>query len=289
MKIDMKKRVSLLACIGLSVMLFSFCSEGRGNPAIVTPGGGDGQEEPGGIDPVDAKLLVILKLDDVVSTPGKAISDYWTKAADFLEARKVRAAFGIIGFSLEEDNPNYFNWIKDRASRGYVEFWNHGYKNRTSDNDTGEFEGTYEEQVTALRRTTDLAREKLGLDLVAWGPNWSATNEHTDRALAQVPEIKFAFGYPTQPLVHYRGFLMPRNVNLEHPTHNPDFDAFKKDYNANKDKLEYFFLQGHPCSWTTDVRWDNFVRIVDFLRNEDGVCFVTPSEFLEIMEKRAER
>ena len=224
--------------------------------------------------------LVIIKLDDIIAgSNGETISDRWQRVADFLEQKKIKAAFGIIGYSLVDDNPDYFKWITDRASRGYVEFWNHGFWMRSDDDTTGEFERGYDEQLRALHLTDSLAKVKLGLSLTTWGPHWSGTNENTDLALSRIPQIRMTFQLPYRP-VHYKGIVLPRNIDLEYPTHNPDFNAFLEAYQGKWKDLDHFFLQGHPMSWD-DVRWENFVQIIEFLQSE-GVRFITPTEFYEI-------
>ncbi len=60
--------------------------------------------------------VIILKLDDVVSyrsAEGMPVSPRWQRITDFLQTSKIKGSFGIIGFSLEKDDPVYFNWIKD--------------------------------------------------------------------------------------------------------------------------------------------------------------------------------
>lgn len=222
--------------------------------------------------------LVILKLDDVIAgTDGRVISERWQRVSDYLEGKNIKAAFGIIGFSLQEDNPAYFRWITERADRGLIEFWNHGFWRRTLNDSIGEFERGFEEQLYALRMTDSLARAKLGLDLQVWGPHWSGTNEDTDRALAQMPQIRIALGAPENP-AHFKGIVLPSIIRLEYPTHNPDFEAFKAAYLAKKNELGLFYLQGHPMSWD-DERWKNFVRIIEFIESE-GVRFIKPSDIL---------
>ena len=234
-----------------------------------------------------SQKYVILKLDDIVAASnGQIISDRWERVSDYLETKKIKAAFGIIGFSLEEDNPAYFNWITERANRGLIEFWNHGFWRRTQNDSIGEFERSYEKQFYSLQMTNNLAKAKLGLNLTTWGPHWSGINEDTDRALSQIPEIKITFGVPDNP-VHFKGFVIPRKINLEYPTHNPDFEAFKSAYLSRKDDLDWFYLQGHPMSWD-DRRWENFVKIVEFLESEK-VYFVTPSELLEIVTAKRQQ
>jgi hypothetical protein len=50
---------------------------------------------------------------------------------------KLKASFGVIGFSLEQDNQAYFDWIKNLDKKGNIEFWNRGYRNRKAEDKTG--------------------------------------------------------------------------------------------------------------------------------------------------------
>jgi len=233
--------------------------------------------------------LVVLKLDDVVTEEeGEVVSERWQRVSDFLEENQIKASFGVIGYTLVDDNPAYFKWITDRAARGYIEFWNHGFLYRTQNADgtfepqyaVGEFQRSYEEQLYSLRITDSLAKAKLGLDLPVWGPHWSGMNEATDSALTQMPQIRMIFGYET-PFKLYKGFVFRNTVDIEFPVHNPDFEKFKEAYHARKFDPDYFYMQGHPRSWD-DARWENFVKIIEFLKTEN-VRFVTPSELLEIL------
>ena len=77
--------------------------------------------------------VIVLKLDDVVayrSQDGSPVSPRWQRITDFLKERDIKASYGIIGFSLEDDNQAYFDWIRQMHESGLIEFWNHGYRNR---------------------------------------------------------------------------------------------------------------------------------------------------------------
>lgn len=227
------------------------------------------------------RKIVLLKLDDVhYGENGEAIPERWQRVTDYIEKKGIKAGFGIIGYSLAEDNPAYFKWIKDIAEQGNIEFWNHGYWNRTAADTIGEFERNYEEQFRALFLTDSLAKANLNLELHVWGPHWSSTNEDTDRALSNMPGIRMTLGSPQNPRF-YTGYVFHSNLQMEYPVHNPDFDSFVEAYNGEWKNLDFFYLQGHPNSWD-DTRWNHFVRIIDFLESEN-VLFVTPGEFLKIM------
>lgn len=220
---------------------------------------------------------VILKLDDVVDGPqGQVVSDRWLRVTKFIEEKKIKAAFGVIGYSLVDDNPAYFQWIKEINKGGLIEFWNHGFYVRKAEDTQGEFEKDYDTQLQALLLTDSLAKAKLGITFNTWGPHWSGTNEDTDQALTQVPSIKMAFGYPPNAQ-HYKGIVFPHLIDLEYPVHNPDFNSFIAEYKKMGETTFLSYLQGHPNSWD-DKRWEEFVKIIEFLITEN-ITFITPSEY----------
>ncbi len=224
-----------------------------------------------------APQVIILKLDDVTTHGARGdlpVSARWQRVADFCERSQVKASFGIIGFSLEDDNPAYFEWIRNLHKRGWIEFWNHGYRNRKASDPAGEFQGSFEQQKAALEKTQKLARDKLELELRAFGPHWSGTNEHTTRALEDIPELAMWF--------YGRGktskFVFPRVLTLESPIFVPDAARFKERYQQVARDRKCLALQGHPNAWD-DERWKGFVEIIDYLKAQ-GCVFMTPSEYL---------
>lgn len=232
--------------------------------------------------------VVILKFDDVTThgAHGKnPVSVNWQRLADYLAANHIKGSFGIICASLEKENPGYFKWIKDLQSSGLIEFWHHGYRERTSADKQGEFEsGSWEEQRTIFEKGEALAMAKLGFPLAAFGPHWSGTTEATDQALAAVPSIKIWLYGPKQPK-HFRGLSIERIMALENPTFLPDAKKFQELYTRNGAKAPVLVLQGHPNAWT-DERWKGFVEIIAFLRSRQ-VIFMTPSEYLAGLERTA--
>jgi peptidoglycan/xylan/chitin deacetylase (PgdA/CDA1 family) len=232
-----------------------------------------------GSDALDeAPQVIVLKLDDVVahrSPDGLPVSPRWQRITDFLKESNVKASYGIIGFSLEEDNQAYFDWIRDLHKSGLIEFWNHGYRHRKDTDKTGEFEEAFPTQKVALERTQQLAKEKLGIHLKAFGPHWSGTNKGTVKALQSIPEITMWFYGPADS----SKFIFPRALTLEKPTHVPDFDKFRTAYERVGHDKKCLALQGHPNSWDEE-RWEAFVKIIDYLKSK-GCVFMTPSEYLE--------
>jgi peptidoglycan/xylan/chitin deacetylase (PgdA/CDA1 family) len=222
--------------------------------------------------------VVILKLDDINTKGGHGpqapVSPRWQRVTDFIVKNKLKAAFGIIGSSLEQDNPAYFQWIKELDKSGTIEFWNHGYKERTAADKIGEFEGSYEDQKRSLEQTQRLAKEKLGIELKAFGAHWSGANAATAQALAEIPEIKMIFYFPEVP----GKLVFPRILTIENPTFVPDFEKFKAIYESRAKNAPVLAMQGHPNQWD-EKRWAGFVKIVEFLKAQ-GCVFMTPSQYL---------
>jgi peptidoglycan/xylan/chitin deacetylase (PgdA/CDA1 family) len=221
--------------------------------------------------------VIVLKLDDVVayrSKDGSPVSPRWQRITDFLKERDIKASYGIIGFSLEEDNQAYFDWIRQLHESGLIEFWNHGYRNRRATDKTGEFEGSFEEQKSALEKTQRLAKEKLGIELRTFGPHWSGTNEATARALESIPEIKIWFYGPRSS----GKFVFDRVLVLENPIFVPDAAKFRELYERVGQGKACLALQGHPNAWD-DKRWEGFVEIIGYLKSK-GCVFMTPSEYM---------
>ncbi len=230
-----------------------------------------------------AAPVVILKLDDVRQVKNGVVHPSWLRVLAHVETNQLKASFGIICSSLEQDNPAYFDWIKAQQQKGVVEFWLHGYRERTTADKTCEYEqGTFEEQKAVLGKCEQLAKEKLGFPLTAFGPHWSGTTEATDRALEAVPEIKIWLYGPKQPK-HFSRLSLERVMALENPTFVPDFAKFKALYERNGAKHPFLVLQGHPPNWNEE-RWKGFYQIIEFLRAQN-CTFVTPSEYLNSLPK----
>ena len=224
---------------------------------------------------------IILKLDDVVahsSSKAAPVSPGWQRVTDFLKESKIKASYGVIGYSLEQDNTAYFDWIKTLHKSGLIEFWHHGYRQRKRTDPTGEFEESFDIQKAALERTQWLAKKKLGITFRTFGPHWSGTNAHTVRALEGLPEITMWFYGPKATTK----FVFEGVLTLESPVHVPNFAWFKARYDRVAFEKPYLALQGHPNSWDEE-RWDNFVQIIDYLKSK-GCVFVTPSEYKESLE-----
>lgn len=227
---------------------------------------------------------IIIKVDDLRNAGGK-VHPRWQKLVDFLKERKIKAGIGIICDSLEKDDPKYFQWIKDQHAGGLIEFWSHGYSHKSWEENgktVYEFKDTsYESQKKNLLRCNELAKQKLGFTLPAFGAGFNAIDENTVKALAEDPDTTiWLYGDVKNPAGKV---VLDRigNVNIENPTFVPSLEKFKAGYAKNPTR-DYFVIQGHPAQWT-DERFAQFVALIDFLTSEKAV-FTTPSEYVKLKD-----
>ena len=231
--------------------------------------------------------FVVLKLDDLWFEDG-LVHPGWVRVIDFLNEENIKGTIGIVGNSLEVDNESYITWIKDRYNEGH-EIWHHGFchcRHKDGEIEIREFRGKgLEEQCESIANTQQLVQDKLGITLHSFGAPYNSTDESTAIALSRIPDIKVWMYKDTE--LPTEKFLLNRikEVNIEYPVHNPDFEQFKAGYKENRSE-PVLVIQGHPRSWTKDrSRFDNFKKIVYFLKKQK-VQFITPYEYYQLQTKK---
>lgn len=222
---------------------------------------------------------VIWKMDDV-----RGVSPGFRQLAEWLAEQKMKASFGVVCNSLGKENPAYFDWLKKQAieNGGVIEFWNHGFDHHKNVAEGGktchsEFQGTSQAfQYQHLAESNALWKAKTGLVFQTFGAPFNATDEATEEALGQIPELKVWFyGKPDA-----KGLLvLPRTLNLEYATGKVSYDTFKRAY-QKQPKPDCLVLQGHPGMWNAESFAD-FKRIAAELI-ADKWEFITPREYLAL-------
>jgi peptidoglycan/xylan/chitin deacetylase (PgdA/CDA1 family) len=217
--------------------------------------------------------IIILKADDIRRDPEHILSPRWQKFITYIIDQNIQASLGLIGNSLEGEHPAYFDRLKEIHNSPHFELWHHGYDHvLNATNDRGEtyceFSNTpFEHQLDHLHRTQDLAQEKLDITFHTFGAPGNKIDDTTCVAIDQIDDLEVWFyGHPQS-----QKYLLKRSINMEHPTHNPDFAAFKTQYNP---QIECLTLQGHPNSWD-DQRFHQFDLIIQFLKQQ-GCTFALP-------------
>lgn len=224
---------------------------------------------------------VILKLDDLGTRAG---APSCKATMDYLVERVVKASFGIIANRLDATAPEAlapYLAAKNKDGEVLFEMWHHGL-----DHKKPEFYGTpYEYQKEHFDKAAAKVKEALGVTMHAFGSPYNATDETTNRVIAENPDFRvfmFCKGeLQTSPDVVY----LNNRVNIENGTGNIQFDHFLKSYESRKDRYtDYMVMQGHPNSWGGE-KLAELGRIIDFLQSE-GCEFVLPTEYAAGMKKR---
>lgn len=230
---------------------------------------------------------IILKLDDygfsARTHPG------WAQTMDYLNGQGVVASIGLVGRGLERPSRTSITWMQTQAALGH-ELWNHGYCHCRPEGvelpnglRAAEFRGTdLDYQLDQLQRTQDLAKDKLGITLTAFGAPYNSTDATTLEALSQIPAIT-TWIYHNGPAPDGVTTL-PRisAVNIEYPVHQPNFARFKQGFEQHLD-ADVLVIQGHPRSWVQDPeRFAEFQKIIAYLQDQ-GATFTTPTAYVEAL------
>jgi unsaturated chondroitin disaccharide hydrolase len=224
---------------------------------------------------------IVLKLDDLIYVDGGPVSKRWDNFASLVTEKEIPAAIGIIGNSLEKGNGDYFEWIRERNESGLFEFWNHGFDHSRILRDGIEIyefdNSSLQGQVSTLKKTQDLAREKLGIEFVTFGAPYNHIDQNTVTALEEFPEIGIWLygraGTKTSKTILSR----TPTVGIEYPVHKPVFYHFWNSFYFRSGEA-IIVIQGHPNSWS-ESRLREFEMIVDYLK-EIEVPIVKPSSFI---------
>lgn len=216
---------------------------------------------------------VIFKADDIREHQ-HGLSPNWNRFVDLIVESDVTAALGLIGDSLESPSAQYVERVKQVAAEDRFEIWNHGYdhrlkKTRADGSVYSEFFNTsLEHQRAHLGDTQRLAEHHLNLTLTTFGAPGNHIDDNTLAAVDDIPELTvWLYGDPRT-----KKHNLVRTINVEHPTHYPDFDAFRDSYSED---IPLLTLQLHPGGWGDD-RFRTFKQIVTFLKAH-GCLFSNPA------------
>lgn len=220
-----------------------------------------------------SKPKIVLKLDDVRFDKNNTLSPRWTKVFKYAIDNKIKVNAGIITNSLEHGNAAYIDMLRQYQDSEYIEFWNHGFDHKRYDKDgmsTYEFKGSgYEHQFQHLKKGQELSKDKLGRTFTTFGAPYNQTDEDTEKALNQFPEIK-NWLYATERYQSNTSRTILRHIpalNIEYPTHHPSFYHLWNSL-LLFDKENIVTLQGHPVSWD-EKRFLQFEMMLDYLRNSN--------------------
>lgn len=226
-----------------------------------------------------AEKIAIIKADDV-----RGVNDKWERFFKLAVELNIPVSAGLIGTSLEKDDPQYTEWLKQWEATGKVEFWNHGWDHKQWEEEgkkKSEFGGSgYDHQKTHLLKTQEAWKKALGKDFTTFGSPFNAMDADTAKALNEIPELKLIFCYPgAAPTKQLNDkILLPMTLRGEADgTSKPNFEKFKADYETKKSNLTFAAIQFHPAGFS-EQGFKDFTAIIHLLK-ADGWTFMLPTEY----------
>ncbi len=226
--------------------------------------------------------LIILKADDLFYDEKKILTDNWKRFLHYAVSKKIKTSVGLVVNSLNTEDERYFGLLKYLTKTGYIELWNHGYDHllNASYPDGGIYEefrnSSLDYQVDQLRKSQELAREKLDITLRTFGAPGNAIDSTTILALDEFEEIKvWFFGMEGSDKL-----VLGRNAEMEYPVGKPDYESFVLNYDSTKD---YLVFQIHPNQWDEN-QFNEFKKIISFL-NDHHLTFILPYEYYNSVVK----
>ena len=183
---------------------------------------------------------------------------------------------------MEKGQQEYFTILKEIADDGSFEIWNHGFDHELFGvNNDGKtyhefFNTNYDDQKNHLEKTQELASEKLGITIHAFGAPGNSYDSVTLNVIDEINEIKVWFyGNPES-----NKLVLKNLYNIEFDGQYPDYEKFVNNYPIDE---EYLALQIHPKAWD-NKDFNQFELIIEFLITQK-VAFITPYEFYRLSEK----
>lgn len=232
------------------------------------------------IDYQKQNITVIFKMDDLCTDRNDRITWNWTRFASLILQEDAAASMGIIGKYLENPHQTFINWVKEMVQSGNFEIFNHGYYHNILDydGDTTNTEFKDREEILqreSIRKTQNLAKEKLGLTLKAFGAPNNAIEGTTATVLSEFSEIEIWFYGLNDNNAGKE--ILKRTKEIEYPTLYPNSEKFMQAFESIADNSQ-LVLQGHPDAWTKE-EFVEFKIILKFLK-ANHVTFLLPSETL---------
>ena len=225
-----------------------------------------------------AKKYVIFKDDDV----GKDF-DGLKKWVDIVLKNDAKAAIGLIGKYMK--NKELIEFLKT-LDEDRIEIFGHGHrhgylpflvskifgKNRVIPT---EFNRNFESHNRSLIKYRKLESKYLHKKAITFGPPGNQWNDSIIDALVQNDfRLMFSWRKAKHDLL-----TIPLCDNLKQNS----LDEFIKDYEKFKNKIIYT-LQFHHAN-LSEKQFELMEEVIDFLQNNEGRIFVTPSNVLKISNK----
>ena len=225
------------------------------------------------------KKYVIFKDDDA----GKDFQGL-KRWLDIVIKNDAKGAIGLIGkYMKNQEFSNFLNSLNEEQIEIFCHGYKHGYlpflvrkifgKNIIIHS---EFNRNFQNHDISLKKYRRFESKYLHKKAITFGPPGNQWNDSVIDALLQ-NDFKIMFSWRK---VKHDLLIIPINANLKQNS----LEEFIKIYEKNKDDLIYT-LQFHHAN-LTEKQFELMTKVIDFLKNNEGRIFITPSELLELKKIR---
>ena len=228
-----------------------------------------------------SKKYVIFKDDDA----GVDL-DGLKRWADVVINNDAKGSIGVIGKHLR--NPELTSFLNS-LDRDKIEIFCHGfYHNHLPYIVNGvfndreilhtEFDKSVKKHDKSLKKYCEFESKYLNSKAIAFGPQGNIWNKNVIEPLLE-NDFKLMFSWEN---VGGGILTIPLSSNLRQNS----LDEFIEGYEGNKNDVIYT-LQFHHAR-LSDKNFEVMAEVIDFLKNEQGRIFVTPSELLGVSKENDE-
>lgn len=229
------------------------------------------------------KIPIVLKLDDLGNSGCNYVSDDWRRVTNFAASRGIKISIGLIAQALEchenHREKKLMKYIRKLDSDQLVDLWFHGYDH--SSMPTKEFFNSgYAFQKARFVNSQELAQRALGRRFTTFGAPFNKTDADTEQVLKEDLNIKIWLFGDTEKPAGKEVLKRVDGVNIEIPTFVPNPEKFVEEYKRNAPNNNYFVIQGHPGNWGANGRYMDFIRLVDYLQDND-IPIVSASDLVD--------
>ena len=191
----------------------------------------------------------------------------------------AKGAIGLIGkYMRNQELSKFLNSLNEER----IEIFCHGYKHgclpflihRIFGKNIvihNEFNRNYQSHDQSLKKYRKLESKYLHKKAITFGPPGNQWNDSVIDALLQ-NDFKIMFSWRKVKsdllIIHINGSLSQNSL-----------EEFVKTFDKNKDNPIYT-LQFHHAK-LSDKQFELMTKVIDFLKNNEGRVFITPSELLE--------
>lgn len=225
--------------------------------------------------------IAIIKADDMRFSGN---FKNWDKFIKIASDRNIKVSIGIIGYSDPlKDKTEYYRYLRNAMSTGYVEYWNHGWEHVPYKN----FDAAVQKEK--IEKCQALSKEIFGVPFTTFGFPGNGYNTQSTIALNSIPEIKAVFIRPIDGCNFLESFdkILIKSgpkVSVKEARYIADSSIFINHYMRRINKSaanQVMSIEFHPAGHNIKG-FQETEKIFDFLLN-NGWTFMLPTEYINYL------